>query len=221
MTGRMIRFLKPFLTPKNEYCSDLKYRLLNFSRRSNGDFAPRRRTAYQTMQQFLLDNRKANVHADGLKCVFYARYYSSYYFIVNNPEPSELKTFVETKRPDRLFKELADKEINRTLTMEIDKVSSHDSYDEVLQNYFRDANMVKEFKRMEKVLMEPINESRFNQLNDDTLEYTKRLVNNDCRRLEKTGVRLKMFATENKILIPLIGIFTQNSVDMILRLKGY
>jgi hypothetical protein len=73
-----MRKITSLFTRKNEFDSSLKFRLVAFIQPNiqNGEFVESRIRAYENLQAVLLENRRSNVKAEGLKSLFYARYFT-------------------------------------------------------------------------------------------------------------------------------------------------
>jgi hypothetical protein len=222
-----MRSFKAFKTKKNEADANLKYKLIAVIQRvQNGEFAESRLRIYKNIQKILLENCRSNVKAEGLKSIFYARYFTFSQLLENEAfdEYAELRKKIFKHFPNREFKEIVDYEIQQCLRLNQEDVYKRDSYSIIIKQFLRDEVIGNEFLEWEheatiKLTKEPKGgylRDHFNTLNRETFPYLERLLSQDIKNLTKSPERCIDFLDRNKGLIGLmvatIGIIVKLSV---------
>eukprot|EP01103_Thecamoeba_quadrilineata_P014386 TRINITY_DN4282_c0_g1_i1.p1 TRINITY_DN4282_c0_g1~~TRINITY_DN4282_c0_g1_i1.p1 ORF type:complete len:233 (+),score=3.15 TRINITY_DN4282_c0_g1_i1:80-778(+) len=208
---------------KNEASSTIKSNLAMFILPlSNGEFSASRVRSYKYMQKmFVVPNAASSVRCDGLKSVFYARYYTIYNLVQDPPHSlrntdglKELQDFFLERKsasPTHGFKLLVDKEIRRTLRLTSNEVETDDSFKRVLSEHCHSGDMADKLLSFERTIFKVLKEdpksnlhSHFNLLNRETQHYTIRLLSSDITYLKKAPERTKDFMESNKIPIAIL-----------------
>ncbi len=207
--------------PKNEYAFGLGRALSKFAfsaSTGNGEFARSRVRSYDKLQRVLVDNHRSTVRAQGLRTLFYARYFTAHALIVTQAvipgvdRDANLVSFLRQDEcgPTKAFESLADKEIDETLRLSDDSVRKRDSFRTVLETYFNSDDMATRFIGVEQRIFESVKHSKelqdeFNTLNRETQPWAERVLLADIKRLEPNGRRLERWWEENQTLRGVVG----------------
>ena len=193
---------------------------------SAGEFASSRLRAYAETQELLLDNKQSTIRANGLKVVFYSRFFTTRGLIVSKRYDELLKDedrealqkmrdlFLKLGSTDHHFKAIAQKKLldfeNDTVTPN-EQLLKQDVFHQAVTDYFQDGTTALTFRRFEKAAWEKIPKDKssfllddFNSLNRETLSYARRHLADDILRTTKNPERLQAFLKRNKLAIAII-----------------
>lgn len=217
-------FTKLFITNnESSSSSSLRYKLASFINPSSnsGEFSQSRLRAFESSQMILVENYRSTVKATGVKAIFYSRYYTYWnlvdhkslqYYIADIDFKSDnfqqMKKELANFPPTEVIKKAIDKEVESTIKLTEDEVKVRDSYKVILQDVLKDKNLVASFLQFEESINKQIaiGESKnltdlYNIINRETLNWSKRILEPDIRRLTKFKECSKLFYKDNKFFI--------------------
>ena len=217
---------------KTEDTSCLRFRLENFvTTNSNARvFAASRIKAYRESQALLIDDRRSPIRANGLRAVFYSRFYcvrglilTERYDTLGEASDSvrKIRELLQTVgSSDHKFKSIISQLLENLVESNetIDQIAKKDLFKEAVTEYFsRDERAVGTFLRFEREIWKLIPSNRdpflvdeFAALNQETIEWAETILRPDIQRTRKGKDRLYASLKVNKIILavllqPVIG----------------